>query len=333
MVLDALARPIVLAPMAGGPSTPELAAAVCEAGGLGFLAAGYLAPETLAEQVAALRALTHRPFGVNVFVPGPAPAQRETYEPYVRRLAAWAAEHDLPVGEPRHDDDGYAEKIDLLLADPPAAISFTFGCPSDEVSAAVRGAGSEVWATVTCPAEAEQAAPVADVLIAQGIEAGGHRGTFTDRDDAEAHGTLALVELVRPRFAGGLVATGGLTSREAVAGAIAAGADAVQAGSAFLLCPEAGTSAAQREAMRAGGPTAMTRAFSGRLARGIRNAFMDEHGAHAPLAYPEIHHLTAPLRREARARGDAASINLWAGEAYALARAEPAADVVARLAP
>ncbi len=214
-----------------------------------------------------------------------------------------------------------------------AAVSFTFGCPHPAVIGRLRAAGSEVWVTVTSPGEALLAAEAgADVLVVQGAEAGGHRAAFIDDDAAPVYGLLALLQLVREAVDLPLVATGGLATAEAVAAVRSAGARAAQIGTAFLLCPEAGTSAAHRAAVASPAPTALTRAFSGRLARGIRNRFMDDYGDAAPVAYPEIHHVTSPLRAAARARGDAGAINLWAGEAHALAVERPAADVVRALA-
>jgi nitronate monooxygenase len=332
-VLDDLQVPIVLAPLAGGPSTPALAAAVCEAGGFGFLASGYLTPEALAEQLGQLRSLTPRPFGVNLFTPTPRPAEPGTYAPYVEGVRRWAGRRGLPVGEPRFDDDAFGAKLELLIRDPASVVSFTFGMPGEEVVGRLHGAGSEVWVTVTSPAEAAIAlARGADALVLQGIEAGGHRGSFEDDGAAPGYSLVSLLQLLRgsPRP---LVATGGLMSGAGVAAALAAGARAAALGTAFLLCPEAGTSAPHRAALRRGGvPTRLTRAFTGRTARGIVNEFMTEHDARAVSAYPELHHVTQPLRREARAQGDAAAINLWAGEAYPLIRELPAGELVRVLA-
>lgn len=335
MILDELPVPIVLAPLAGGPSTPELAAAVSEAGGLGFLAAGYLTAEALGERLRATRALTDRPVAVNLFAPVPGPAEPARYEAYVARLREWGAPRGVAPGEPRFSDDGFAAKLDVLLAaDPVAAISFTFGCPAGAVVERVRAHGAEVWVTVTTPEEASAAvAAGADALVVQGSEAGGHRGGFTDGPDQPVYGLLALLQLVRAAVPDApLVATGGIATGAGVAAALGAGARAAQLGSAFLLCPEAGTSPAHRDALRAGRRTALTRAFTGRTARGIRNAFMEAHEAYAPLAYPEVHYATAPLRQAAREAGDAEAINLWAGEAHALAREAPAGVVVRELA-
>jgi nitronate monooxygenase len=332
MVLDEVRVPIVLAPLAGGPSTPALAAAVCEAGAFGFLAGGYLTAAQLEEQLAELRSLTRRPFGVNLFTPAPRAADPATYGPYVQEIARWAGGRGLPVGEPSFDDDAYAEKLALLIRDPVPVVSFTFGMPDDEAVGRLHGTGAEVWVTVTTPSEAEIAlARGADALVPQGTEAGGHRGSFSD-DDTPGCSTLSLLQLLAgaPRP---LVAAGGVMSGSGVAAVLAAGARAAQLGTAFLLCPEAGTSAPHREAIRRGdAPTRITRAFTGRAARGIVNTFMAEHDATAVSAYPEIHHVTQPLRRQARAHGDASAINLWAGEAYALARELPAGELVGLLA-
>jgi nitronate monooxygenase len=333
VICDELQVPLVLAPLAGGPSTPELAAAVSDAGGLGFLAAAYLTAESAGDRIEATRGLTAGRFGVNVFVPGSGPAEASAYRDYLDHLARWARQRGAELGEPRYDDDDFAAKVELLTRDPVAVVSFTFGCPPSSVLERLRSAGSEVWITVTSPAEAAAAqAAGADALIVQGSEAGGHRGSFSDRADVPDFGLLSLLQLVGVQTRLPLIASGGIATGAALAAALAAGATAAQIGSAFMLCPEAGTSGAHREALRSERETVQTRAFTGRLARGIRNEFIDEHGRAAPIAYPEIHRVTAPLRHAARARGDASQINLWAGEAHQLARELPAAAIVRELA-
>ncbi len=328
VIIDELRTPIVLAPMAGGPSTPELTAAVSRAGGLGFLAAGYLPASATADRIAATRALDAGPFGVNLFVPGtPTPADR-----YTRYLEEVGRDH--PLGEARFDDDDWAAKLDLLTADPVPAVSFTFGCPSAQEIARLHAAGSETWVTVTSVAEARIAREAgAGVLVAQGAEAGGHRGTFADRteDDAiDPLGTLALVQLLTAAADLPVVAAGGIATGAGVAAALAAGAAAAQLGTAFLDCPEAGTPQLHRDALALDIPTMLTRAFTGRRARGLRNRFMLDH-PEAPVAYPEIHYATGPLRAAARASGDADAVNLWAGQAHALTGREPAGDLIRRL--
>ncbi|RMI31979.1 nitronate monooxygenase [Nocardia stercoris] len=328
-MLDDLQAPIVLAPMAGGPSTPALATAVSAAGGLGFLAAGYLPAATVAEQIAAVRGSTAAPFGVNLFVPGiSTPPDR--FAGYLTELG-----REFPLGEPRFDDDDWDAKLELLVAEPVAVVSFTFGCPDPAAVARLRAAGTECWVTVTGAAEARQAREAgADVLIAQGAEAGGHRATFADRpadDVCDPLSTLALVQLLTAAVPGTpIVAAGGLGTGAAVAGVLVAGAHGAQLGTAFLRCPEAGTSPMHRAALTTPTPTALTRAFSGRRARGLLNRFVAEH-PDAPAAYPEIHYATGPLRQRARAEGDPDAVNLWAGQVHELTAAEPAGELVRRL--
>jgi nitronate monooxygenase len=318
--------------MAGGPSTPALAVAVCEAGGLGFLAAGYRSTSQLQEEMATVRAGTRAGFGVNVFAPPVAPADAEAVEAYARRLGPLASRAGVELGEPRFDHDQFDEKVRLLGEDPPAVVSFTFGCPDRDSIERLRSHGAEGWVTITDVEEAAEARDAgADGLVVQGVEAGGHRGSFVDRDGRVEHGLLSLLQVVRAEVDLPLIASGGIMTGRGVAAVLAAGAVAAQLGTAFMLCPEAGTSAAHRRAISSARPTGLTRAFSGRLARGIVNRWQDGHTGDAPLAYPEVHHLTSPLRAKAREAGDEDGINLWAGEAHALAEDRPAAEVVARL--
>ena len=329
-----LQRPIVLAPLAGGPSTPALAAAVAKAGGLGFLAGGYLSADALRDDVHALRERTTAPFGVNVFVPGSPDADEEALSRYVERLREReSGRYGVDPGEPRFDDDDWDAKLRVLAEEKPAVVSFTFGCPSAEVVSTFRELGSEVWVTATDLAEARIAhAAGADALVLQGSEAGGHRASFVDRDGSEQLGLLTLTRLVAHAIELPLVAAGGLGDGRAVAGVLAAGAAAAQVGTAFLRAPEAGTNPAHKAALATETPTALTRAFTGRLARGLVNRFLLEHSAAAPIAYPHVHHATAPIRAAARERGDADGFNLWAGQAHVLAEELPAGEIVAKLA-
>jgi len=327
-----LRAPIVQAPLGGGPSTPELAAAVSEAGGLGFLAAGYLTPDALRGDIARVRELTGAPVAVNVFCLTEAPVDPAAIAAYRRRLEPEASAQGAELGEPRFEDDAFAEKLELVLAERIPIISFTFGCPSRDVIERLHANDVSVWVTVTEPDEAAVATRAgADALVVQGIEAGGHRGSFDDRDGVGELGLLALLALVRQVSELPLVAAGGIGDGSAVAAVLAAGGHAAQLGTAFMLTPEAGTSAPHRQALRERRPTGLTRAFSGRRARGIINRFQAEHSGDAPVAYPHVHHLTAPLRRAARQAGDAEAINLWAGETYALAQELPAGELVERL--
>ncbi len=332
-VLEQLKIPIVCAPMAGGPSTPRLAAAVSEAGGLGMLAAGYLTSQELAKDVRETRSLTARPVGVNLFVVPGGPADPALIADYAARITPEAQRLGVEVGSARFDDDDFDAKLSVLCAEPVAVVSFTFGLPPDGAVARLRAAGSEIWVTVTSPEEARQAAELGiQALAVQGLEAGGHRGVFTDDEHAADLTLLAALQLVGAVVDLPLVAAGALMTGAAVAAVLAAGAVAAQLGTAYLRTPEAGTSPIQREATATDAPTVLTRAFSGRTARGITNRFHEEHAAGAPVAYPEIHYLTAPLRAEARRQGDADVLNLWAGQAHPMARETPAGELTRQLA-
>jgi nitronate monooxygenase len=333
VLIDQLRLPIVQAPLAGGASTPALAAAVADAGGLGFLAAGYKRAEAVQEDLLAVRALTAEPIGVNIFAAPSSPADAALVAGYAAGLRAEAERFGVLLGAPRHDDDDLDAKLELVSRERVAVVSFTFGCPARAVLDALHAAGSEAWVTVTNPAEAMEAERAgADALVVQGFEAGGHRGYFIDATDNEDLGLLALLRLVRRAVTLPLVAAGGLGDGASIAAVLAAGAAAAQIGTALMLTPEAGTAPVHRAALRTSDPTALTRAYSGRLARGVVNRFMREHGQDAPRAYPEVHHLTTPIRAAARAAGDSEAINLFAGQAHSLAQEAPAAEVIARLA-
>jgi nitronate monooxygenase len=332
MILDSLDIPIVLAPLAGGPATVALAVAVSEAGGLGFLASGYRSAADLREQVLDFRSRSARPFGVNLFTPAPSPSEPAVYAPYVELLRREAQRARVPLGEPRFEDDDWHAKLEALSELKAPVVSFVFGCPPPETIARLQATAASVWVTVTSPDEARLAQDAgADALVVQGYEAGGHRGSFPGGGEAP-YGLLSLLQLVAARARVPLVAAGGLASGRGVAAALTAGAAAAQVGTAFMRCPEAGTAAVHRAALATPAPTAITRAFSGKPARGIVNRFMREYDAAAPAAYPEIHHVTAPLRQAARQGADPDLVNLWAGQTHELAGEEPAAVVARRLA-
>ena len=322
--------PVVGAPMAGGPTTPTLAAAVSEAGGIGFLAAGYKTAEAVRAEIAAVRSTTKRPFGVNLFYPTRDEASEVAIAAYAQSLRGEVERYDVSVGDHRWTDDEWSTKLDVVAAERPDVVSFTFGCPGPEIVEWLRGRDIAVWATATSLAEATIAAAAGvDALVLQGAEAGGHQGSFHQHDD-EPLSILALLQLVAPATDRPLIAAGGIATAAGIAAVLRAGASAAQIGTALMLADEAGTSLPHRLALGGDAPTRLTRAFSGRPARGLVNRFMLEHDGHAPAAYPEIHHLTAPLRAKARALGDADGINLWAGQAYRLALAAPAGEIVGR---
>jgi nitronate monooxygenase len=320
---------VVGAPLAGGASTPALAAAVSEAGGLGFLAAGYKPAAAVQAELRELRELTSRPIGLNLFYPVRERVEESALEAYVLRMRSEGDRYGVSPGEPRWTDDDWTAKLELAARERPDVVSFTFGCPDREIVESLRGCGCRVWCTVTSVGEAIQATTAAvDALVIQGGEAGGHQGSFQNRDD-DPLPVLALVREVACMTSLPLVAAGGIANGAGIAAVRAAGAAAAQIGSALLLADEAGTAPPHREAIRRDGVTQLTRAFTGRRARGIVNRFMLDHDAFAPRGYPEIHYLTAPIRAAARERDDADGINLWAGTAFRQARAGSAYDLVA----
>jgi nitronate monooxygenase len=330
-----LSVPVIVAPMAGGPSTPELAAAGTNAGGLGFLAAGYLTAEAFAERITAARGLTSGPLGVNLFVPQPSAALPDAIHRYAQRLERESRRYDVHLGEPRYDDDQWVAKLEVVLDLKPEVVSFTFGLPQAAECARLRGAGITTVATVTTLAEGEWAVAVGvDAVAAQGPAAGGHRGTL---DPVASPPTQPLVQLLRATTVGlnvPVIAAGGLMTAVDVIDVLASGAVAAQLGTAFLLADEAGSSPVHRAALQ--DPqfteTVITRCFSGRYARGLRNRFIDEHDAEAPFGYPEIHYLTSPLRAAAVRAGDPHGTNVWAGTGFQKIKAAPVAEIMADLA-
>lgn len=339
VLTDLFPYPIVQAPMAGGVSVPQLAAAVSDAGGLGFLAAGYKTADGMYQEIKQLRGLTGRPFGVNLFMPQPECADPAAVDVYSHQLAGEAAWYETELGDPDSGrDDGYDAKLAVLLDNPVPVVSFHFGIPSPDALESLRRAGTFTLVTVT---SAEEALAVqragADAVIAQGVEAGGHQGTHRDvpeNDGAGGIGLLSLIAQVRETVGIPVIAAGGIMRGSQIAAALAAGASAAQLGTAFLATPESGAAAVHKQALT--NPlfvrTELTRAFSGRPARGLVNRFLREHGRYAPAAYPEIHHLTSPLRKAAAKAGDAQGMALWAGQGHRMARELPAGQLVEVLA-
>ncbi|MCH0565430.1 MULTISPECIES: nitronate monooxygenase [unclassified Streptomyces] len=335
---DLFPHPIVQAPMAGGVSVPQLVAAVCEAGGLGFLAAGYKTADGMYQEIKQLRSLTGRPFGVNLFMPQPEYAESGTVELYAQQLAGEAGWYETELGDPESGrDDGYDTKLAVLLDNPVPVVSFHFGVPSPGALESLRRAGTFTLVTATT---AEEALAVqragADAVIVQGVEAGGLQGAHRDDPEADAGGIglLSLIAQVRETVSIPLVATGGIMRGSQIAAVLAAGASAAQLGTAFLVTPESGAPAVHKQALT--NPlfarTELTRAFSGRPARGLVNRFLREHGPYAPAAYPEVHHLTSPIRKAAAKARDAQGMALWAGQGHRMARELPAGQLVDVLA-
>ncbi|HVQ85489.1 MAG TPA: nitronate monooxygenase [Mycobacterium sp.] len=331
-----IAVPIVGAPMAGGPGTPALAAAVSNAGGLGFIPAGYLDADRFAEDIAAARAMTTGPLGVNLLVPQPSVADWAALDYYANELEGVAEHYQVEVGRPEYgDDDDWERKLEVAADLRPELVSFTFGVPSPDVVRRCSALGLLVMVTVTSSYEAGVAvAAGADSLVVQGPGAGGHRGTFAP--DMEP-GTESLHQLIdrihRAHRDIPIIAAGGLGTAEDVAGVLRRGAVAAQIGTALLLSDEAGTNRAQRTAMMnpLHGKTIVSRAFSGRYGRGLENTFTRLLNDVAPLGYPEVNQMTLPIREAAADWEDPNGMALWAGTSFREARSGPVADIIAGL--
>lgn len=331
--------PIVQAPMAGAQGS-ALAIAVCEAGALGSLPAAMLALPALAEEIRALRAATRQPFNVNFFChrpPEPDAAReaawRAALAPY---LAEWSVAPNTATGAPARlpFDADAAELMDALR---PPVLSFHFGLPPADLLARVKSWGTVVMASATTVAEARWLeAQGADVVIAQGLEAGGHRGHFLEEGLDGQMGTFALLPQIRRAVRLPVLAAGGIADAAGVRAAQALGADGVQVGTAYLCCPEASTSALHRAALADAQqpPTALTNLFSGRPARGIVNRLMRELGPISPLApaFPLAGAALAALRARAEAAGCSDFTPLWSGQNRSGCRTLPAAEITRALA-
>jgi nitronate monooxygenase len=329
--------PIVLGPMAGGPSTPSLAAAVSNAGGLGVLGEGYVSPDQLRRDIRATRERSEKPFGVNLFVPEATEVDEARLDEAVRALAPYRRELGLSehaVLEPFAQD--FDAQLDVVIEERVAVFTFTFGVLAPTIVDDLHRSGALVGGTATTPTEAGALADAGvDFVVAQGSEAGGHRATFVSSSGDDLIGLAALVPQVRDESRLPVVAAGGIADGRGVVAALALGACAAQLGTAFLLCPEAGTSAPYREAVRTAHAedTVITSAFSGRRARGIVNRFCRDLAALPDLPpYPVMNALTREIRRVAADRGDAGLLSLWAGQGVGMVRELPAGELVESLA-
>jgi len=326
--------PVVAAPMAGGPTTPALVLAASQAGSAGFLAGGYKTAAELEQQLAELRGQVDT-YGVNLFAPNQVLVDPVEYAAYRELLLPLAERYgvDLPA-QPVEDDDGWQDKVDVLVEAAPPVVSFTFGLPDAAGSSALRRAGCALVQTVTSPEEARLAAGAEmDGLAVQSAHAGGHWGTFTP---ARAPQRVPLSDLVASVVAVTdlpILAAGGVGTGEDVRAALDAGARAVGVGTLLLLATEAGTNPAHRAGLLGPdrGPAVTTRAFSGRPAGALRNGFLTAYDARAPLGYPALHHLTSPIRRAAAAAADLEHVNLWAGSGYRAAAERPAGEILRSL--
>jgi len=332
-----LAHPIIQAPMAGGGDTPALVASVSEAGGLGSIGAAYLTPQQIAAACATVRGKTKRPFGINLFAPQPPlPARVET-SAALARIAPFFAELGLPApAVPARPVPVFDAQLAAAIEGGASLVSFTLGMLPPAAFAAVKAKGLVLAGTATTVDEAiELERAGVDVVVAQGSEAGGHRGTFdASKADSSLIGTLALVPQVVDAVGVPVVASGGIMDGRGIAAGLALGASAAQLGTAFLTCDEAGVPGAYKQAIMDAheDQTRVTTAFSGRAARGIINRFMREIDATGEvLPFPLQNALTRPLRTAAAEKERTEFLSLWAGQGIRMARRQPAADLVAAL--
>jgi len=322
--------------MAGGPTTPELVAAVSNAGGLGSLAAPYLTPGQITAAITRIRELTDRPFAVNLFTVDSAPLDRDPAA-MLALLGSYHSELGLPPPAlPERPAERFDEQAAVILAARVPVLSFTFGIPAPEWLAAFRATGTLLVGTATTVEEAKRLeAAGSDAVCVQGAEAGGHRGTFLGRFEDAMVPTLELVSAAVAAVRCPVVAAGGIMDGAGIRAALAHGAAAVQLGTAFVACPESGAPAPHKAAVLAASEdtTVITRVFSGRPARGFRNRFVTEIEPHgeAVLPFPWQNAATRPLRTAAARAGRGELMSLWAGQRAGLARAVPAAELVAML--
>ena len=323
--------PVVQAPMGGGPSTVEMAAAVSGAGGLGSLAGGYLSPDRLRTRIRELRAATDRPFAVNLFVPTPVTEDPGRIARARALLGRYRAELGLEgdAGGPPWSED-FSAQVEVVIAERVPVFSFTFGPLPAGVVDALHHGGTVVIGTATNAAEAvELRDGGCDLICAQGGEAGGHHGTWLADGERSVIGTMALVPLVCDAVDVPVVAAGGIMDARGVAAALCLGAGAAQMGTAFMLCPEAGTPAPHRKAIRSARETdvLLTGEVTGRLARGVRNRLMDELRGQEVPPYPIMNALTREIRRASAGRDDPELMSLWCGQAVPLVSQDSAGQI------
>jgi nitronate monooxygenase len=324
--------PIVQAPMAGGVSTPKLAAAVSNSGGLGFLAAGYKSAREMEQEIMEVHSLTKKPFGVNLFVPTSEKVAVEVLDCYQKELLEAAEYLECQVGIPKNDDDEWSAKLDIIQKHRVPAVSFTFGCPHRKIVARLKESGSRIFVTITTPQEAEVALRAgADALCLQGIEAGGHRSTFLE--NSADYPLMNLLKEVRQITKKPLIAAGGLMTGSDIKRVLQEGASAAQLGTAFICCPESGASALHKKSIieKRFNETGVTKAFTGKRARGFVNSFFISYDKSAPSAYPHIHYMTKPIRTKATQINNPEYTSLWAGTGFSMAKELPAHFIVEEL--
>ncbi len=330
-----ITHPILLAPMGGGPGTPELAAAVANASGLGALAAAYLNGDQIRDQMRRIRELTKGPININLFAGGYADRVTQDAAPMLELLSRVHQRLGIEAPQlPPLQRNPFPEQLEVVLDLEPEVFSFTFGVPDRAAMDRLRNSGTFIIGTATTVEEGRVLAGAGvDAIVAQGAEAGAHRGTFAGSFEKAMVPTLDLTESITRATGIPVIASGGLMDGRDIAAALQRGAVAVQLGTAFLACPESGAPDAYKRAILDAkrDTTVITRAFSGRAARGLRNEWIDTVPEDAILPFPLQNALTRPMRAAAAKKGEAGFLSLWAGTGVARARAMPAAELIAML--
>ncbi|NUU58997.1 NAD(P)H-dependent flavin oxidoreductase [Paenibacillus agri] len=326
--------PIFQAPMAGGPTTPDLVAAVSNAGALGNLGAGYLTPEQLRSTIHKIRELTDKPFGVNLFVPEQPEDSEEAVLQMMDHLSKYHVRYGIAQTPPSFESqEHFEEQVQVLREEKVPVFSFTFGIPAQEVIQAMKQQGTVVIGTATTVEEARQLDMAGvNAIVAQGYEAGGHRGTFLNNVSGSLIGTMALVPQIVDHVSVPVIASGGIMDGRGLLASLALGAGAVQMGTAFLASPESGAHEAYKQKLLSSNEdsTEITCAYSGKAARGIRTKFMNDMGQYSGTipAYPVQNTLTREIRQAAAKANDPEYMSLWAGQGLRLVSEQSAETIV-----
>lgn len=329
--------PIFQAPMAGGMTTPQLISGVSNCGGLGNMGAGYMSSDEIRNDIKRIRNLTDKPFGVNLFVPdSEASADAEEISSMEDVLAGYSSELGMKEKPSLPEKDYaalYRKQLDVLMEEQVPVCSFTFGIPESAIISELKKQGTIIIGTATNVKEAvEWEEAGADVIIAQGVEAGGHRGTFGS-EESGLIGSMALIPQVADAVSCPVAAAGGIMDSRGIAAAMMLGAAGAQLGTAFLTCRESGAHSLYKHALLNAreDQTAVTKAFSGKLARGIRNRFMEEMKGLQTLPYPLQNDMTAPIRKQAAKLEQPEFMSLWAGQGVTLAEEVTVKELMIKL--
>ncbi|MBS8263021.1 nitronate monooxygenase [Mesobacillus boroniphilus] len=330
--------PIIQAPMAGGVTTPELVASVSNAGGLGMVGAGYMEPGQLRSQIREIKMLTSRSYGVNFFIPADFRISKLDFDLAFNRLQSVRDELNikeevLVLPDPKEDQVKFAELLDVIIEEKVPVCSFTFGIPSEEVISKLKRKGVILVGTATSVNEAvmnENAGM--DIVVGQGSEAGGHRGSFSENGGDHLIGLMSLIPQITDRVSIPVIAAGGIMNGKGFIAALCLGAKGVQMGTAFLTCKESGAHKVYKEAVlqATDSDTVLTRAFSGKWARGIKNQFIIElEESMVPIPdYPIQNKLTSKIRKAAATENDSRFMSLWSGQSPGLAKDQTVKDLI-----